>query len=183
VAAPMTRVRRASAIGAELGGAFREAMSHLAASVVMVTTRLDDRPWGLTISACCSVSATPPTILVSLGDRTVSATAIGEQGQFGVSILGEDQIDAARVGSAPGESKFVDRFCRPEEFEDSICRIPVVRGAVAHLDCSVVRTLEIADHTVFFGAVRDVVLSPGAPPLLYWGRDYASIDRGEPWYS
>jgi flavin reductase (DIM6/NTAB) family NADH-FMN oxidoreductase RutF len=64
---PLSRIRRASEAGGDVGSAFREAMSLLAAAVVMVTTRIDGRPWSLTISSCCSVSVAPPMILISLG--------------------------------------------------------------------------------------------------------------------
>lgn len=37
-------------------GDFRTAMSQLAAGVVMVTCHVGDKPWGLTVSACCSIS-------------------------------------------------------------------------------------------------------------------------------
>ena len=177
-----TRIRRASDRGLDLGDAFREAMSHVAATVVMVTTTVDGRPWGLTISACCSVSAAPPTLLISLGSHTVSSRAIAEHGGFGLSILGAHGIDAARAGAAPGAPKFVEDFCRETDLADGAARWPVVRGAVAHLDCHVGQTVPVADHTVFFGEVVDIVLSVGSPPLLYWGRDYTQVDGGEPWY-
>jgi flavin reductase ActVB len=183
----LSRIRRASAAGLDLGQAFRQAMSHLAATVVMVTTRVDGKPWALTISACCSVSADPPMVLISLGSRTVSARAIAEHGHFGVSILGQHQVEAARAGALPGAPKFAERFCRPEEVDGEPAagslRTPVLKGAVAHLDCEVERIVEVADHTVFFAEVRDVVLSLGVPPLIYWGRDYTAIDKGDPWYS
>jgi len=179
------RLRRASTAGMDVGVAFREAMSLLASTVVMVTTRVDGRPWGLTISACCSVSVTPPMILVSLGAQTVSARAIRDGGVFGVSVLGREQVEAARAGAAAGAPKFVERFCRAEEVGragDEARRTPAVAGAVAHLDCGVERTVDVADHTVFFAHVRDVVLSPGVAPLVYWARQYTELDRGEPWY-
>jgi flavin reductase (DIM6/NTAB) family NADH-FMN oxidoreductase RutF len=180
-----SRIRRASEAGVDVSAAFREAMSLLAATVVMVTTRVDGRPWGLTISACCSVSASPPMLLISLGQGTVSARAIGEEGVFGVSILGAHQEEAARTGAASGAPKFVERFCRPDELGaggEATVRTPVLKGAVAHLDCVVERAVDVADHTVFFAEVRDVVLSPGVPPLLYWGRMYTAVDGGDPWY-
>jgi flavin reductase (DIM6/NTAB) family NADH-FMN oxidoreductase RutF len=166
----------------ELSGAFREAMGHLAATVVMVTVELDGRPWGLTISACCSVSATPPMILISLGEQTATAKRISEDGRFGLSILSEHQLDAAQAGAAPGVPKFVEDFCAPGELEDSPTEMPMIRGAAAHLDCVVAQSTEVADHVVFFAEVKDVVLSDGGTPLLYWKRTYTAVDRGEQWY-
>lgn len=185
MSAPEGRLRRAPDAVMDVGVAFREAMSMLASAVVMVTTRVDGRPWGLTISACCSVSVTPPMILVSLGAETVSTRAIRAGGEFGVSILGREQVEAARAGAAAGAPKFVERICRAEEVAragDEASRSPAVAGAVAHLDCRVERAVDVADHTVFFAHARDVVLSPGVPPLVYWGRQYTELDRGEPWY-
>src|SRR5215208_4814934 len=81
---------------------FTEAMSVLATGVVMVTNWLDGRPRGTTVSAFASVSADPPTILVSLGSATTSARAIDGSGSFGVSILGRHHRAAARQGSTRG---------------------------------------------------------------------------------
>jgi flavin reductase (DIM6/NTAB) family NADH-FMN oxidoreductase RutF len=173
--------RRASEHGLELGAAFREAMSLLATGVVMVTTRVDGRPWGLTISACCSVSANPPMLLVSLGEQTVSAREIRAQGGFGVSILSQHQLEAAKAGAAAGVPKFVEGYCADEV--EPAAGSPVIRGATAHLDCRVEREVAVADHVLFIGEVADVVLSPGGTPLLYWARQYAELNLGEQWYS
>ena len=94
---------------------FRAAMSRLAAGVVMVTCHVGDKPWGLTVSACCSVSMDPPLLLVSLGGETASARAIGETGRFGVALLGDHLLDVARFGSLRGNAKFVEDYCRPEQ--------------------------------------------------------------------
>ena len=45
---------------------FRAALSSLPSCVVVVTTWLGARPWGMTVSACCSISVAPPRVLVSL---------------------------------------------------------------------------------------------------------------------
>lgn len=174
--------RRASTGRQALPDAFRDAMGHLASTVAMVTVRVDGRPWGLTISACCSVSAAPPTILVSLGTGTVTAAAIRDRGRFGLSLLAEHQVEAARAGALPGKPKFVEDFCAPDEVVEDVARMPVIRGAAAHLDCVLAEAIEVADHVVFFGAVEDVVLSDGSSPLLYWKRTYTAVDRGEQWY-
>src|SRR5690348_2681388 len=73
------------------GEVFKLAMRALAAGVVIVTTRLDGRPWGLTISSCCSLSLEPPQLVVGLRSDTVSCQQILASGRFGVSILAADQ--------------------------------------------------------------------------------------------
>jgi flavin reductase ActVB len=150
---------------------FRAAMSQLAAGVVMVTCHLDGKPWGLTVSACCSVSMEPPMLLVSLGRETASAHAIGESGRFGVSILGESLIEVARFGSSRGKPKFVEHFCHG----DAVCESPAVGGALAHVDCTVEQTVAAGDHTIYIGRVHDVMLQDGDRPLVYHTQTYHSL--------
>lgn len=129
---------------------FTDAMSSHASGVVLVTCRLDQRPWGMTATAFISVSADPPTVLVSLGSQSPGARAIAATGAFGVSILSRDQTEVAELGAAPGAPKFLDSLVQRHERNRAT---PAVAGALAHFDCDVVQAVEEADHTVFFGRV------------------------------
>jgi flavin reductase ActVB len=148
---------------------FKFAMSRLAAGVVMVTCHVDDKPWGLTVSACCSVSMDPPLLLVSLGKDTTSAHAIARNGRFGVGLLGESLVDVAQFGAARGQAKFMDDFCHNGEHA---CASPVVAGALAHVDCFVEQTVPAGDHTIFIGAVMSVLARQDDKPLVYYSRSY-----------
>jgi flavin reductase ActVB len=150
---------------------FREAMSRLAAGVVMVTTEVEGKPWGLTVSACCSISMTPPLLLVSLGSETVSARVIERTGVFGVSLLTDKLIEVAQFGAARGAAKFVTEFCDPPPVGVAS---PAVCGALAHVDCRVSQTIHAGDHTVFLGAVQAVVSGDGEP-LVYYARSYRAV--------
>jgi flavin reductase ActVB len=163
-----------------LAQAFTAAMSRLAAGVVMVTTWVDGQPWGLTISSCCSVSASPPSLLVSLGSHTTSARTAVADGAFGVSILGERLLDAARLGSAVGRPKFVGRYCGPAQADEIISFSPAVTGALAHVDCSLIRAIEYADHVLLIGGVRSVSVATGDSPLLYYSRAYRVLGTANP---
>jgi flavin reductase (DIM6/NTAB) family NADH-FMN oxidoreductase RutF len=59
---------------------FADAMSALARGVALVTCWVGDRPWGMTVTAFASVSADPPTVLVSLGSEATSAREITREG-------------------------------------------------------------------------------------------------------
>jgi flavin reductase (DIM6/NTAB) family NADH-FMN oxidoreductase RutF len=151
---------------------FTDAMTALASGVVIVTCRLDGRPWGMTVTAFASVSADAPTVLVSLGSGSIGARAIAETRSFGVSILAEDQLVLARFGSTPRTAKFLEPFAEPG---DEGSASPVVAGALAHLDCELSEAVPVADHTVYFGRVRIARSMHAGSPLLYHRRDYRTL--------
>ena len=151
---------------------FADAMSTLASGVVLVTGWVGDRPWGMTVTAFASVSAEPPTVLVSLGSETTSAGAIRATRRFGVSILAEEQLAVARLGSEPGAAKFLESFV---DAGDGSSDSPVVAGALAHLDCELSEAVQIADHTILFGRVHAAHASRSGTPLLYHRRAYRTL--------
>ncbi|MCL6445301.1 MAG: flavin reductase family protein [Alicyclobacillus sp.] len=151
---------------------FKEAMGRLASGVSVVTTEVDGRPWGLTVSACCSISMAPPLILVSLATNTVSARAILEQGKFGVSILAEDQLDVGRAGSKAGAPKFFDEYVEQHEFS-----VYGVENALAQICCTVYQSVVAGDHTIFLGNVESVKLGEFRQPLLYFNRSFRELGR------
>jgi flavin reductase (DIM6/NTAB) family NADH-FMN oxidoreductase RutF len=164
---------------AELRWHFLDGMAKLATGVVMVTTRVEGKPWGLTVSACCSVSADPPTLLVSLANRTASSQWIRRLGCFGVSVLSTHLLSVAKFGSRPGTPKFVASYCDPESELDlaaseikELERIPSVYGSIAHFDCEVVESVEVADHNVIFGRVHRASVTRADGALVHWDRQF-----------
>jgi flavin reductase (DIM6/NTAB) family NADH-FMN oxidoreductase RutF len=151
---------------------FRVAMSRLAAGVVMVTCHVGGKPWGLTVSACCSVSMDPPLLLVSLAKGTASAMAIEETGRFGVSILADHNLEVARFGAATGQPKFVEPFCEPAAGH---CESPVVAGALAHVDLSVRQQIAAGDHTIFIGDVELALAHDRDHPLVFCSRAFHGL--------
>jgi flavin reductase (DIM6/NTAB) family NADH-FMN oxidoreductase RutF len=149
----------------------RDAASVLAGGVVLVTGHVDGRPWGMTATACCTVSLDPPTVLVSLGAGTVLATSICERGRFGVSILSADALGLAARHSRPGRPKFLEDGLADGDGSLS----PVARHALAHLDCELAEAVPIADHVLCIGRVTEVIDGTSAHPLVYFGRGYRRL--------
>jgi flavin reductase (DIM6/NTAB) family NADH-FMN oxidoreductase RutF len=148
-------------------------MRQLASGLVMVTVCVGDRPWGLTISSCSSLSTDPPQIVLSLGSQTVTCREIKSGRQFGVSVLGADHREVATLGAAMGVAKFVDEFCNACDIDGTA--MPRVRDALYHLDCRLVAAHEHADHTIVIGGVERATAGPGADPLVYFDRSYRRI--------
>lgn len=155
---------------------FKAAMRSLAAGVVMVVAQRGDRLWGLTISACCSISASPPQVLISLANDASCREAILDTGRFGLSVLRDDQKHLAELGAVPGGPKYVDAFCDDTGQES---RTMMIAGALVHLDCVVARVFEVSDHTILIGNVEAVLSSQrDGGPLLYYDRTFYAL--GEP---
>jgi flavin reductase ActVB len=155
--------------------AFKAAMRVLASGVVMVTARRDDQLYGLTISACCSISASPPRVLISLAQTASCLPAVLETRRFGLSILRAGQRPLAELGAVPGGPKEVDAF---SESRDGT--VTMIAGALAHLECSVDQTFTISDHELVIGNVEHAISVPAeeleAPgPLLYFNRKFHTL--------
>jgi len=158
--------------------AFKAAMRVLAAGVVMVTAQKDGELHGLTISACCSISAAPPQVLISLAETASCLPAVLETGRFGLSILRTEQRSLAELGAVPGGPKQVQAFT-----EGSDGRVTAIAGALAHLDCTVDQVFHAADHVLIIGNVGHATSAPadelGDPgPLLYFNRTFYAL--GDP---
>src|SRR5258708_29877603 len=70
---------------------FRQAMSRFASGVTVVTTLYSGQPYGLTVSAFCSVSLDPLLVLVSLQQSSQTLTFIEKSGCFAVNLLTAQQ--------------------------------------------------------------------------------------------
>ena len=149
----------------------KEAMARLAAGVVLVTNWVEGRPWGVTVSSCTSLSMHPPLILVCIAEGAVSARAIMEQQSFGVAILTADQIEIANRGAAPGQPKFIDEIVQDEAEMGS----PAIRQALANIHCELYNAMNVGDHIVFVGEVRDVSLGSSRVPLVYFERELLGL--------
>jgi flavin reductase ActVB len=152
---------------------FRESMSQLASGVSIVTTEIDGRPWGLTISACCSISMDPPLIMISLATKTASSEGILGTNRFGVSILAENQLEIAKAGAKPGEPKFFEKYTEPK----GTGNFHVVKEALAHVNCEVYNTVIAGDHTIFIGEVKEVIVGGSQTPLLHYQRQFGSFSN------
>jgi flavin reductase ActVB len=152
---------------------FKSAMRVFATGVVIVTVEEDGRRAGLTINSCCSISVRPPQVLIALAHSASLREPLLRRGRFGLSILAERHRELAELGAVRGGPKTVDAFV--ERLGDD--GPATIAGALAHLDCSVVRRFEVSDHTLVIGLVEEAVVGVGEP-LVYFDRTFRRL--GDP---
>jgi 3-hydroxy-9,10-secoandrosta-1,3,5(10)-triene-9,17-dione monooxygenase reductase component len=149
---------------------FRRTLGQFATGVTVVTTRdASGRPLGLTVSAFCAVSLEPPLVLVCIDHRSEANRGLRESGEFAVSVLAEDQEGVSRRFAAAGSDK-LEGF----PFLDGPLGLPLVPGAVAHLECRVRSFHDEGDHAVWVGEVHGAAAQPGSP-LLHHAGDYRRL--------
>ena len=152
---------------------FRRALGQFASGVTVVTTRdAAGHPLGLTVSAFCSVSLHPPLVLVCIDHRSETNAAMRESGRFAVNVLAEGQEEVSRRFAAPGRAK-VEGFA----FLEGPPGLPLVPGALAHVECRVRSFHDEGDHAVWVGEVRSLSAHPGRP-LLYQAGAYRRLEGG-----
>jgi flavin reductase (DIM6/NTAB) family NADH-FMN oxidoreductase RutF len=164
-----------TADNAGLRAMFLDSMASNSTSVHVVTTGRGDQRVGVTVSACSSVCADPPTLLVCINKRSRGNAAVAANGVFAVNLL-----NVAQRGIA---DTFAGRSATAKPFDFSCCTntsgvlgAPLIDEAVAALECRVVAQQEIGTHTVFFGEVVAITRAPTPHmPLLYCRRDYGQF--------
>jgi flavin reductase (DIM6/NTAB) family NADH-FMN oxidoreductase RutF len=141
---------------------FREAMSHLASGVTVITTRRSDgQPCGIAATSLVSYSAHPPSLLVSIWHESRCHTALAECERFGVHLLRSDEIEVAH--------QFADRES-PDKFAGLDWRwdgdVPELPGTLAYLRCRRSENFVRYDHTVLIGDLEGGRIEQGEP-LVY----------------
>lgn len=152
---------------------FRRALSQFASGVTVVTTRdAGGRPHGLTVSAFCSLSLTPPLVLVSVDNRSPAHEGFEASGVFGVSVLAEGQEEWSRRFSSPVPDKFAGAT-----LVEGAHGVVLVPGALVHIECRVHAHHEAGDHRIYLGEVLSLEVTPGRP-LVYHAGAYRRLDPG-----
>ena len=130
---------------------------------------------GLTASAFSSVSLTPPLVLVCVAHTSQSFPAFHAGGRFAVNILGADQEALSRRFSSSSTNG-------PEKFEGipytrGTLGLPVLKDALARLECSIVHAYPGGDHTIFVGQAEAAHWRADAElePLLYYRGQYSRL--------
>ncbi|MBD2750542.1 flavin reductase family protein [Microvirga sp. BT688] len=166
----------ASIVATPFAGAmeFRLAMRELASAVSIITAGQGKKRRGLTVTALCSLSVEPPSLIVCVNKATEGHKAILQHGSFCVNVLAaEHRLFADSFAGRTGR-RGIERFSEGE-WTSLVTGAPVLAGAIAVLDCEIINFLDHGTHTVFIGAVRAARSEPNRRALVYRAGDYQGV--------
>jgi flavin reductase (DIM6/NTAB) family NADH-FMN oxidoreductase RutF len=150
---------------------YRAVMRNLVSGVTIVTTELDGQPYGMTATSFTSVSLEPMLVQVCLEKDSRTHHAVKGSRDMAINILAAGQEQIARQFAAPGSTGFDN--CEIAAGETGL---PLIAGAIGHLECRVVQEFEGGDHTIFLAEVAAGKAGEGTP-LVHFRGDYQTMDE------
>lgn len=155
---------------------FRDAMARLGAAVHVVTSHGPAGETGFTATAVCSVTDTPPTLVVCLNRNASAYAAVVENGVLCVNTLASSQQAVSQVFG--GKTSMAERFASGE-WTTLQTGSPVLHGAIANFDCRIVQTLQVGTHDLLICQAVAILCEQDSPGLLYVDRSYHSGPAGQ----
>lgn len=154
--------------------AYRNAMSHFAGAVQLVTTNGEAGRRGLTLTACCSVSDNPATVLVCLQKVHEHNRLFIENGVFAINTLSAAHQNLSDAFSGRFQMSQDERFALAE-WQTLATGAPILRNALAAFDCRITSVQDHSTHYVIFGEVVQIAQNMDDEALIYLNRRYHSL--------
>ena len=154
---------------------FRNLMRHQAGAVTIIAVGRTGYRTGLTATAMCSLSDAPPMILICVNKSASAHAPIKAAGCFSVNVLAKDQVELAKRFS----SKKLEGDARFDNAAWITMRTgaPLLRGAIANLDCELADEHVFETHSIFIGRIKDGQFNEKAEPLLYFRGDFWDVKK------
>ncbi len=153
---------------------FRAAFRRHSTTVTVLTYYDGDaKACGMTATSVASLSAAPPSLIACINRAAKSRDDIINSGRFGVNVLALSQESIAAYCSRAGADKVLRSDWLVENADSAT---PLLRHALAQLDCSVARVHEQYTHSLMVADVQRVWLGSEEMPLIYGEGTYRSFD-------
>ena len=151
---------------------YRKTLGKFVTGVTIITTcEKDGTPRGFTANSFTSVSLEPPLILICIGDFNEGLELFKNSEYFAVNILNEAQVDISNLFAKPLKNKF-----KEIKWSNSKFGVPIIKGALAWLECKNFDQIRSGDHLILIGNVKNFH-NEGGYPLAYYNGNYVSFNN------
>lgn len=157
---------------------FKNAMALLTTAVHVVTTEGAAGCHGFTASAVCSVTDTPPTLLVCMNHSSRSHAHFVDNKVLSVNVLGAQHEQLSNA--------FASKLCSEERFEQGswtelATGAPVLADALVSFDCEIEDVQQVGTHSIFMCRVVAIKHSEQQDgqeeSLVYFNRAYHQVGQ------
>ncbi|TKC80240.1 4-hydroxyphenylacetate 3-monooxygenase, reductase component [Trinickia terrae] len=155
---------------------FRDAMACLPAAVNVITTDGPHGRCGMTATAVCSVTDTPPTMLVCINQTSYVHGVLCENRNVCINVLAAECQELARSFAGMTGGSMAERFDRCA-WEHGSLAVPVLSDAIASLEGEIVDIKTVGSHSVMFVRIDHISMRGGGDGLIYFGRQFHRLAR------
>ncbi|WP_022721473.1 flavin reductase family protein [Rhodopseudomonas sp. B29] len=152
---------------------FKQSMRLLAGGVCILATSHNGERHGLTMTAVCSLTIDPPSLIACVNRGAGTRGIISATRRVSVNILADDHAGLAERFGSPAV-RGSDRF-DASAWTELPSGVPALADALAVLDCEVMSETELGQHCVFFCEVKHAVLQPDKKPLVHFNREFCVV--------
>ncbi|MDE2411541.1 MAG: flavin reductase family protein [Sphingomonadales bacterium] len=153
---------------------FQLSMRHLAGAVNVITAGSGEDAAGLTATAVCSLSMTPPRLLVCINRSGATFAALCRSDRFCVNVLGIAAQDIAEAFAGRSGLTGREKFASSDWIvEDG--RPPRFAQAISAVHCTVHSLQVVGTHAVVIGDVVQVANRLDQHPLIYQDRAFQTL--------
>jgi flavin reductase (DIM6/NTAB) family NADH-FMN oxidoreductase RutF len=107
-----------------------------------------------TVSWVTQTSFEPPLIAIGVKVDSGIHTITKSAGTFALNIINKDQPDIAYAFFKP--SKKQDGKLNGESYTSGVTGSPILDNVPAYIECKLVKTIDVGDHSIFVGEVINV---------------------------
>jgi flavin reductase (DIM6/NTAB) family NADH-FMN oxidoreductase RutF len=151
---------------------FKQSMRLFAGGVCIVATNSNGEWHGLTMTAVCSLTMDPPTLVACVNRDAGAHDIMSATRRVSVNVLTHDHTGLAELFSS-SKIKGPERF--DEKWTGMASGVPALIDALAALDCEIVQETVVGRHSVFFCEVKNVRLRPDRKPLVHFNREFCAV--------
>ena len=153
------------------GKSFWQAIGQRAIAATIVTAAGSDGPAGLLGLSATHVTADPPTMLVSIANKTSALASVLEAKHFAINYLPQGAEDIVDLFSGKSPLKGADRF-EAGRWSTLATGAPTYNGVVGVIDCELEEVIERHGVAIILGRVVDFSTDSDATPLVYFRNGY-----------
>lgn len=155
---------------------YRNGMARYAGHVQLVTTQFEGVKRGVTVTAACSVSDNPPTVLVCLNGSNANNAIFEKSGVFALNSLAAHHQSLAATFAGLATVSADDRFS-VGDWTTLATGAPVLADAAVSFDCRLTDIKQVSTHFVMFGEVEAMHFGESASSLIYLHRGFHSLQN------
>ena len=153
---------------------FRDAMASLSAAVNIVTTEGEAGRCGITATAVCSVTDTPPSVMMCLNVNSAMNPVFQGNGKLCINVLNHEQELMARHFAGMTGMAMEERFSL-SCWQKGLLGQPLLKGALASLEGEISQVQTIGTHLVYLVAIKNIVLAEEGHGLIYFKRRFHPV--------